>query len=52
MDNYTYKILATLVVGLLGSILTFIRRWKNDESAAGAGVSGWTIVVIIFILFS
>lgn len=36
-----------IAVGLVGCLLTIIRRWKNDDSRAGVGVAGWTIVAII-----
>lgn len=40
-----------VVIGLIGSTLTFARRWENpDDSEAGMAPAGWTIVLIIIIV--
>jgi hypothetical protein len=41
------KILGTIVVGLVGTLLTFSRRYKNTEESAGIGTAGWSIFIIL-----
>ena len=44
------KILGTIVVGLIGTLLTFARRYNNTEdNTAGVGIAGWTMFIIITI---
>ena len=41
------KIIATLVIGIIGIFLTLVRRWKNPDKDAGIGVAGWTVFIIL-----
>ncbi len=42
------KMLGTIVVGLVGTLLTFARRYNNKEdSAAGLGIAGWTMLILV-----
>lgn len=38
-----------IIVGILGTALTFARRWKNRDSQAGLGIAGWTIATIFLV---
>jgi hypothetical protein len=39
-----------LVVGLVGAALVMARRWKNKDGAAGYGVAGWTVFILLCLL--
>ena len=43
------KILGTVVVGLVGTLLTVSRRYGNEDTNAGLGIAGWTMFVIVVI---
>ena len=47
----SYERAATVFAVLLGgALLTFARRYKNQDSNAGYGVAGWAVVVTIVLL--
>lgn len=46
--QFEQKITATMVIGVIGVLLTIARRYKNNDKSAGLGVAGW----IVFILFN
>jgi len=43
----TERLLGVIIIGLVGVLLTFARRFKNEDSDAGYGVAAWTIILII-----
>lgn len=45
----TERLIAIMVVGIIGITLTAVRRWKNENPKAGMGVAGWTMVAIVLI---
>ena len=48
MDELTAKVIATGLIVIGGTGMTFARRWKNTDSTAGLGVAGWTVVILLF----
>ena len=43
----TEKLIATILIGLFGTLLTFARKYNNQSnSSAGMGVAGWTIFIL------
>ena len=45
----TEKIIATAIILLGATMLTFARRWNNEASDAGVGVAGWAIFTVFII---
>lgn len=45
-------LMAILIVGIVGTLLTFARRYKNPDESAGMGIAGWTLFIIILLLLS
>ena len=42
----TEKILGGIIIGIVGCLLTFARRYKNKDKEAGAAIAGWTLVIV------
>lgn len=47
MDAKIFWLVVFVLIGLIGTILTFARRYKNQDSSAGLGIAGWTIVFLL-----
>ena len=45
------KLLGIIIIGVIGSLLTLARRYKNSDGDAGYGVAGWTIIIILIWIF-
>jgi len=44
------KLIATIIIGIAGTGLTFARRYNNqNDKSAGLGVAGWTIFIFFLI---
>lgn len=43
--------IAIIVIGCIGVLLTIARRIRNDDPNAGYGVAGWTMIIILILLF-
>ena len=43
----TEKIIATAVIGIVSTLMIFVRRYKNDDKNAGYGIAGWTIFIMV-----
>ena len=41
------KLIATVVIGIIGTFLTLARRWKNPDKNAGVGVAGWIVFILL-----
>ena len=42
------KLIATLIIGIAGIGITFVRRYNNaEDKKAGLGVAAWTIVIFL-----
>ncbi len=47
----TETLWGVIVIGGIGALLTFARRFKNKDSEAGGGVVAWTFFLLILWLF-
>lgn len=44
-----YYFIISILIG--GALLTFARRWKNENKSAGMGIAGWTIVFVFLYMW-
>jgi hypothetical protein len=49
MMDFETSLFLTIILFFGGTILTFSRRYNNDDPNAGLGVAGWTIFLIFCI---
>ena len=47
MDSRTFWLVAFVLIGVTGSVLTVARRYRNSDKDAGAGIAAWTAAVLI-----
>ena len=47
--DFETSLFLTIILFFGGTILTFSRRYNNDDPNAGLGVAGWTIFLIFCI---
>ncbi len=50
--TFEQRIIATAVLGAVAAAMIFARRWKNTDTDAGVGIAGWTIVILLFGIWS
>ena len=52
MDARTFWLIVFVLIGVVGSVLTFARRYRNSDRHAGYGVAGWTVALLVLWLLA